>query len=146
MATKKTSKPEFKVEEPTQLSIWDVLEHPEFEKNLSEEMKLLQYAGENYSVLKQRVDQQYKKDIATLELAKDNQMQELLSDYKTPADFTVVYVEIITKKVSLTAHKRDLVKRLFESVVKRTAINIINEKAKEAETCAESSSQKDLNK
>lgn len=114
-----------------QLSVWDVLEHPKFEKNLEEEMKLLKYTGENYAQLKQQIEAQYQKDLATLEMAKDNQMKELLKDYPEPADLTVKYVEAITKKSRLGHHKRELIEALFGTLVKGTAIDIVNEKAKE---------------
>lgn len=98
-------------------------------------MKLLKYSGENYAVLKQQVEQQYLKDLATLELAKDNQMKDLLKTYDTPADLTVKYVEVITKKSRLSRHKRDLIESLFGQLVKSTAIDIINERNKKEETC-----------
>ena len=104
-------------------------------------MKLMNYTSQHYSELKAQVEQQYKKDLATLELAKDNQMKELLKDYDTPADISVKYVEVITKKSKLGHHKRELINMFFEPLIKRTAIEIINEKEKEK--CAESSSQKD---
>lgn len=145
MSQKKSPSPKINVEPPVQLSIWDVLEHPKFEQNLEEEMKLLKYTGEYYAQLKEQVEQQYRKDLVTLELSKDNQMKELLKDYDTPADLTVKYVEVITKKSRFAHHKRELIEQLFGPIIKRTAIDIVNDKAKEAKKCAESSSQKDLN-
>jgi len=145
MSQKKSPSPKTNVEPPVQLSIWDVLEHPKFEQNLEEEMKLLEYTGKHYAQLKEQVEQQYRKDLETLELAKDNQMKELLKDYPKPADFTVKYVEVITKKSRLAHHKRELIEQVFSQLVKRTAIDIVNEKAKETEKCAGSSSPKDLN-
>lgn len=145
MSQKKSPSPKTNVEPPVQLSIWDVLEHPKFEQNLEEEMKLLKYTGEHYAQLKKQVEQQYRKDLATLELAKDNQMKELLKDYPKPEDLTVKYVEVITKKSRLAHHKRELIEQVFSQLVKSTAIDIVNEKDKEAKKCAESSSPKDLN-
>lgn len=89
------------------------------------------YSSQNYAELKAKIEQQYRKDIATLELAKDNQMRELLKDYAKPEEFTVKYVEVIAKKSKLGSHKRDLIKHFFEPLVKRTAIDIINEKENE---------------
>lgn len=102
-------------------------------------MKLLKYTGENYAVLKQQVEQQYQKDLATLSLAKDNQMKDLLKHYDTPADLTIKYVEVITKKSRLSHHKRELVESLFGPLVKSTAIDIINERNKKEETCKSNS-------
>jgi len=124
MATKK------KTEKPVQLSIWEILEHPLFEKNLTSEMKILEYAGKNYQALKMKIEEQYKKDLATLEMAKEVGMKELLHDYSTPEDFTVKYVEVITKKSRLSAHKRELIENFFGPIIKGTAIDIINEKEK----------------
>lgn len=101
----------------------------------------MNYSSKHYAELKAQIEQQYRKDMATLELAKDNQMKELLSDYDTPADLSVKYVEVITKKSKLGHHKRELIGAFFEPLIKRTVIEIINEKEKEK--CAESSSQKD---
>lgn len=128
-----------KPQPPIQLSIWDILEHPLFEKNLTEEMNVMTYSSKHYAELKAKIEQQYQKDMATLELAKDNQMKELLKDYAKPEELTVKYVEVISKKSKLGSHKRDLIKYFFEPLVKRTAIDIINEREK----CAELSSQKD---
>lgn len=145
MSTKKNPSPKTKVDPPVQLSIWDILEHPKFEKNLEEEMKLLKYTGEHYAQLKEQVEQQYQKDLATLELAKDNQMKELLKDYETPADLTVKYVETITKKSRLSHHKRELIEQLFGPIIKGTAIDIVNEKAKEScEQPSQEPAKKDL--
>lgn len=119
-----------KVQPPVQLSIWDILEHPLFEKNLTEEMNVMIYSSQHYSELKAQVEQQYQKDMATLALAKDNQMKELLKDYAKPEELTVKYVEVISKKSKLGSHKRDLIKYFFEPLVKRTAIDIVNEKEK----------------
>lgn len=143
MATTKKNKKQEKPAPPVQLSIWDILEHPLFEKNLQEEMNLMSYSSQHYAELKAQVEQQFRKDMATLELAKDNQMKELLKDFPKPEDITVKYVEVITKKSKLGHHKRELIGTFFEPLIKRTAIEIINEKEKEK--CAESSSQKDLN-
>ena len=137
MATTSKTKKKGVETPPIQLSIWDILEHPLFEKNLSEEMEVLNYAGEHYTELKEKINLQYQKDMATLEFAKDNQMKELLKDYDTPADLAVKYVEVISKKSKLGSHKRDLIKYFFEPLVKRTAIDIINEREQK---CAESSS------
>ena len=142
MATTKKNKKQEKPAPPVQLSIWDVLEHPLFEKNLQEEMNLMSYSSQHYAELKAQIEQQFQKDMATLELAKDNQMKELLKDFPKPEDITVKYVEVITKKSKLGHHKRELIGTFFEPLVKRTAIEIINEKEKEK--CAGSSSQKDL--
>ena len=57
--------------------------------------------------------EQFQKDMATLELAKDNQMKELLKEYDTPADLSVKYVEVITKKSKLGHHKRELIGTFF---------------------------------
>lgn len=98
----------------------------------------MNYSSQHYAELKMKVEQQFQKDMATLELAKDNQMKELLKDYDTPADLSVKYVEVITKKSKLGHHKRELIGLLFEPIIKRTAIDIINEKesckSKEAPT------------
>lgn len=142
MATTKKNKKQEKPAPPVQLSIWDILEHPLFEKNLQEEMNLMSYSSQHYAELKAQIEQQFQKDMATLELAKDNQMKELLKDFPKPEDITVKYVEVITKKSKLGHHKRELIGTFFEPLVKRTAIEIINEKEKEK--CAGSSSQKDL--
>ena len=131
--------PKTKIDKPVKLSIWEILEHPLFEKNLEGEMKLLKYSGENYAVLKQQVEQQYLKDLATLELAKDNQMKDLLKTYDSPADLTVKYVEVITKKSRLSRHKRDLIESFFGQLVKSTAIDIINERNKKEEACSSDS-------
>lgn len=101
----------------------------------------MNYSSQHYAELKAQIEQQFQKDIATLELAKDNQMKELLKEYDTPADFSVKYVEVITKKSKLGHHKRELIGTFFEPLIKRTAIEIINEKEKEK--CAELSSQED---
>ena len=101
----------------------------------------MNYSSQHYTELKAQIEQQYQKDLATLELAKDNQMKELLKDFPKPEDITVKYVEVITKKSKLDSHKRELIGTFFEPLIKRTAIEIINEKEKEK--CAESSSQKD---
>lgn len=101
----------------------------------------MSYSSQHYAELKAQIEQQYQKDLATLELAKDNQMKELLKDFPKPEDITVKYVEVITKKSKLGSHKRELIGAFFEPLIKRTAIEIINEKEKEK--CAESSSQKD---
>lgn len=103
----------------------------------------MSYSSKHYAELKAQIEQQFQKDMATLELAKDNQMKELLNEYDTPADLSVKYVEVITKKSKLGHHKRELIGTFFEPLIKRTAIEIINEKEKEK--CAELSSQKDLN-
>ena len=142
MATTKKNKKQEKPAPPVQLSIWDILEHPLFEKNLQEEMNLMSYSSQHYAELKAQIEQQFQKDLATLELAKDNQMKELIKDFPKPEDITVKYVEVITKKSKLGHHKRELIGTFFEPLVKRTAIEIINEKEKEK--CAGSSSQKDL--
>lgn len=142
MATTKKNKKQEKSAPPVQLSIWDILEHPLFEKNLREEMNLMSYSSQHYVELKAQIEQQFQKDMATLELAKDNQMKELLKDFPKPEDITVKYVEVITKKSKLGHHKRELIGTFFEPLVKRTAIEIINQKEKEK--CAGSSSQKDL--
>lgn len=89
------------------------------------------YSSQHYAELKAQIEQQYQKDMATLELAKDNQMKELLKDYAKPEELTVKYVEVISKKSKLGSHKRDLIKYFFEPLVKRTAIDIINEREKE---------------
>lgn len=146
--TKKTPKKtaqKVNYEKPVQLSIWDILEHPLFEKKLTEEIDLLKFAGENYTSLKSRIEEQYKRDLAILEEGKDNQMKELLKDYPKPEDLTVKYVEVITKKSRLGSHKRQLIETVFSRIVKSCAIDIINEKAKEKQACVESSSRKDLN-
>lgn len=119
-----------KPQPPVQLSIWDILEHPLFEKNLTEEMNVMTYSSQHYAELKAKIEQQYQKDMATLELAKDNQMKELLKDYAKPEELTVKYVEVISKKSKLGSHKRELIKYFFEPLVKRTAIDIINEREK----------------
>lgn len=142
MSTIKKNKKQEKPAPPVQLSIWDILEHPLFEKNLQEEMNLMSYSSQHYAELKAQIEQQFQKDMATLELAKDNQMKELIKDFPKPEDITVKYVEVITKKSKLGHHKRELIGTFFEPLVKRTAIEIINEKEKEK--CAGSSSQKDL--
>lgn len=142
MSTTKKNKKQEKPAPPVQLSIWDILEHPLFEKNLQEEMNLMSYSSQHYAELKAQIEQQFQKDMATLELAKDNQMKELIKDFPKPEDITVKYVEVITKKSKLGHHKRELIGTFFEPLVKRTAIEIINEKEKEK--CAGSSSQKDL--
>lgn len=103
----------------------------------------MSYSSKHYAELKAQIEQQFQKDMSTLELAKDNQMKELLNEYDTPADLSVKYVEVITKKSKLGHHKRELIGTFFEPLIKRTAIEIINEKEKEK--CAELSSQKDLN-
>ena len=145
MSQKKSPSPKTNVEPPVQLSIWDVLEHPKFEQNLEEEMKLLKYTGEHYAQLKEQVEQQYRKDLATLELAKDNQMKELLKDYPKPEDLAVKYVEVITKKSRLAHHKRELIEQVFSQLVKSTAIDIVNEKAKEkCEQPSQETNKKDL--
>lgn len=141
MSTTKKNKKQEKPVPPVQLSIWNILEHPLFEKNLQEEMNLMSYSSKHYAELKAQIEQQFQKDMATLELAKDNQMKELLKDFPKPEDITVKYVEVITKKSKLGHHKRELIGTFFEPLIKRTAIEIINEKEKEK--CAESSSQKD---
>ena len=141
MSTTKKNKKQEKPAPPVQLSIWNILEHPLFEKNLQEEMNLMSYSSQHYAELKAQIEQQFQKDMATLELAKDNQMKELLKDFPKPEDITVKYVEVITKKSKLGHHKRELIGTFFEPLIKRTAIEIINEKEKEK--CAESSSQKD---
>ena len=141
MSTTKKNKKQEKPAPPVQLSIWNILEHPLFEKNLQEEMNLMSYSSKHYAELKAQIEQQFQKDMATLELAKDNQMKELLKDFPKPEDITVKYVEVITKKSKLGHHKRELIGTFFEPLIKRTAIEIINEKEKEK--CAESSSQKD---
>lgn len=132
MATTKKNKKQEKLAPPVQLSIWDILEHPLFEKNLQEEMSLMSYSSQHYAELKAQIEQQFQKDMAILELAKDNQMKELLKDYDTPADLSVKYVEVITKKSKLGHHKRELIGTFFEPLIKRTAIEIINEKEKES--------------
>lgn len=129
--------------QPTQLSIWDILEHPQFEKNLAEEMRIFTYAGQHYADLREKIEKQYQADIALLELARQNQLKELLHDYSKPEDFTVKYVEVITKKSKLGHAKRELTEKFFSPIVKRTAIDIINEKEKK---CAESSSPEDQSK
>ena len=95
-------------------------------------MNLMNYSSKHYSELKAQIEQQFQKDMATLELAKDNQMKELLKEYDTPADLSVKYVEVITKKSKLGHHKRELIGTFFEPLIKRTAIEIINEKEKES--------------
>lgn len=132
MATTKKNKKQEKLAPPVQLSIWDILEHPLFEKNLQEEMNLMSYSSQHYAELKAQIEQQFRKDMATLELAKDNQMKELLKDFPKPEDITVKYVEVITKKSKLGHHKRELIGTFFEPLIKRTAIEIINEKEKES--------------
>lgn len=92
----------------------------------------MSYSSKHYAELKAQIEQQFQKDMATLELAKDNQMKELLKEYDTPADLSVKYVEVITKKSKLGHHKRELIGTLFEPLIKRTAIEIINEKEKES--------------
>lgn len=145
---KPNGKQHTQVSPPIQLTIWEILEHPLFETNLSEEIKTFQYVGKNAKELRARIDEQYRKDIATLELADDNQMKELLKDFSTPEDLTVKYVEVIAKKSRLAHHKRELIQAMFEPIVKRTAIDIINQREskekKETESCAGSSSRKDL--
>lgn len=131
MAITKKNKKQEKPAPPVQLSIWDILEHPLFEKNLQEEMNLMSYSSQHYAELKVQIEQQFQKDMATLELAKDNQMKELLKDFPKPEDITVKYVEVITKKSKLGHHKRELIGTFFEPLVKRTAIEIINQKEKE---------------
>ena len=101
----------------------------------------MSYFSQHYAKLKVQIEQQFRKDMATLELAKDNQMKELIKDFPKPEDITVKYVEVITKKSKLGHHKRELIGTFFEPLIKRTAIEIINEKEKDK--CAESSSQKD---
>lgn len=101
----------------------------------------MNYSSKHYAELKTRIEQQFQKDMAILELAKDSQMKELLKDFPKPEDITVEYVGVITKKSKLGHHKRELIGTFFEPLIKRTAIEIINEKEKEK--CAESSSQKD---
>lgn len=103
----------------------------------------MNYSSKHYDQLKAQIEQQFQKDMATLELAKDNQMKDLLKEYAKPEDITVKYVEVISKKSKLGAHKRELIQQLFEPLVKRTAIDIINEREK---TCAESSSPEDQSK
>ena len=102
----------------------------------------MSYSSQHYAELKAQIEQQFQKDMATLELAKDNQMKELIKDFPKPEDITVKYVEVITKKSKLGHHKRELIGTFFEPLGKRTAIEIINEKEKEK--CAGSPSQKDL--
>lgn len=115
---------------------------------MSEEIKTFQYIGKNAKELRAKIDEQYRKDIATLELANDNQMKELLKDFDTPEDLTVKYIEVIAKKSRLAHRKRELIQAMFEPIVKRTAIDIINDKEskekKETESCAGLSSRKDL--
>ena len=131
--TSKTNskKKNVKVEKPVQLSIWEILEHPLFEQNLTKEMELLSYVGKNYKQLKAQIDQQYANDTALLEMAKSSQMKELLRDYPKPEDLTVKYVEVISKKSNFSASKREAIQNLFGTIVKRTAIDIINNKDKE---------------
>lgn len=102
----------------------------------------MNYSSQHYAELKAQIEQQYQKDMAILELSKDNQMKELLKDFPKPEDITVKYVEVITKKSKFGHHKRELIGTFFEPLIKRTAIEIINEKEKEK--CAESSSQENL--
>ena len=92
----------------------------------------MSYSSQHYAELKAQIEQQFQKDMATLELAKDNQMKELLKDFPKPEDITVKYVEVITKKSKLGHHKRELIGTFFEPLIKRTAIEIINEKEKES--------------
>lgn len=141
MATTSKTKKKGVETPPVQLSIWDILEHPLFEKNLSEEMEVLDYAGKHYTELKEKINLQYQKDVSTLELANDSQLKELFKSYSKPEELTVRYVEVITKKSRLGRYKRELISQLFEGLVKRTAIDIINEKEKgEKKECVESSS------
>lgn len=93
----------------------------------------MNYSSKNYVQLKEQIQHQFQKDMETLELAKDNQMKELLKDYPKPEDLSVKYVEVIAKKSKLGSHKRELIRKFFEPLVKRTAIDIINEREKE--TC-----------
>lgn len=104
----------------------------------------MSYSNQHYAELKAQIEQQFQKDMATLELAKDNQMKELLKDFPKPEDLAVKYVEVITKKSKFGHHKRELIGAFFEPLIKRTAIEIINEKEKEK--CAESSSPEDQSK
>lgn len=92
----------------------------------------MSYSSQHYAELKTQIEQQFQKDMATLELAKDNQMKELLKDFPKPEDITVKYVEVITKKSKLGHHKRELIGTFFKPLIKRTAIEIINEKEKES--------------
>lgn len=103
----------------------------------------MNYSSKHYDQLKAQIEQQFQKDMATLELAKDNQMKELLKDYSKPEDLAVKYVEVISKTSELGSHKRYLINRLFEPLVKRTALDIISEREK---SCAESSSPEDQSK
>jgi len=147
MSTKKGSAQKTKtvVDPPVQLPIWDILEHPIFEEKLTAEMQLLKHIGENYDSLKKQVEEQYKRDLETLEMAKDPQLKELLKDFPKPDDFTVKYVEVFTKKSRLSHHKREVIEKIFSQLVKSTAIDIINSK-KEKDSCAESSSPEDQSK
>lgn len=129
------------MEKPVQLSIWEILEHPLFEQNLTKEMELLSYAGKNYKQLKAQIDQQYANDTALLEMAKSSQMKELLRDYPKPEDLTVKYVEVISKKSNFSASKREIIQSLFGTIVKRTAIDIINNKDKEQCKSVENSAE-----
>lgn len=139
--TEKTDKKKSKVTKPVQMSIWDILENPLFEKNLGEEMKLAEYYGKNYEQLKAKIEQDYRQSMATLDLAKDVQMKELLHDFSKPDDFTIKYVEVMTKKSRLARHKRDLIELFFAPIIKNTAIQII--KQKEEKSCKESSEGQD---
>lgn len=130
MPTGNKTKQKVKVDPPIQISIWEILESDEFEKNLTEEMKLMTYTGEHYDELKRQVEEQYKKDIATLELAHRPAMKELLKAYSKPEEFTTKYVEVIAKKSRLSKDKRELISDFFAGIVKRSAIDIINNKDK----------------
>ena len=84
----------------------------------------MSYSSQHYAELKAQIEQQFQKDMATLELAKDNQMKELLKDFPKPEDITVKYVEVITKKSKLGHHKRELIGTFFEPLVKRRRKNV----------------------
>ena len=104
-------------------------------------MELLSYVGKNYKQLKAQIDQQYANDTALLEMAKSSQMKELLRDYPKPEDLTVKYVEVISKKSNFSASKRETIQNLFGTIVKRTAIDIINNKDKEQCKSVENSAE-----
>ena len=109
------------------ISIWDVLQNPKFEENLKKEMELMDYTTKHTKELRVQVQQQYERDMQTLALAEEVSFKELLKDYSKPDDFTIKYVEVMTKKSKLSKHKRNLIEQFFAPIIKNTAIQMCNE-------------------
>lgn len=94
-------------------------------------MELMNYTIKHAKELRVQVQQRYEKDMQTLALAEEVSFKELLKDYSKPDDFTMKYVEVMTKKSNLSKHKRDLIEQFFAPIIKNTAIQMCNGRQKE---------------